>query len=389
MDLKQRVLAAYSEEEVHQLLHELGSASPLSDGKGNWIYQTVCHNPMGGGKHKLYYYPESRSFYCYSECGAISLFQLVMNTLGFSFKDALYFLAKRVGMSPHEPIRGFITSEATETVDLGWVKPEVAEPVVQTLPHYDASILSLFSPYYPKSWQEEGICPLTAETFDLRFDLEQNKAIIPYRNLEGQLIGIRGRSFNPWEEAAGYKYMPVKVGDIYYKHPIQLSLYGLYEHQDAIKRYKRVVLFEGEKSVMIHHSWYGEDSVALGLGGIHLSHTQRSQLLDLGVERVVIGVDHDFLFQVAPTNPPQAKLYLQRLKRLVRQLLPYIQVEVLLDLTDRLPLKGSPVDGGKVIYEQLYQSRWLVESETFLDELEQAWGQQPPSNEGMREGEMG
>lgn len=364
--LKERVLEAYGIEQIDELMMELGSAFPLLDQHGHRIYQTICHNPSGG-KHKLYYYPDSHAFYCYSECGSMDLFQFIMTLQDWDFKTALHWLAKRVGVSMQETVRGFVQPQAVES--LGWIETEAPTPVIE-LPHYSPHVLTLFSPLYPKVWKEEGISSETAEVFDLRFDLDQNKAIIPYRDIKGDLIGIRGRSFNAWEVEAGYKYMPIKVGKQFYKHPIQLSLYGIYEHQEAIRSMKHAILFEGEKSVMIHHSWYGAKSTALGLGGIHLSQTQRHHLLALGVETVWVGLDHDFCFNaLADHSHQQVKLYLQRLSRLVKQLTPYFKVELLLDLNDTLPLKGSPVDAGKDVYEQLVQSRYFIEEAEELESL--------------------
>ena len=44
-------------------------------------YRTICH---GGNKHKLYFYKESMSFYCFSECGRIgSIVDLVKKVKEF------------------------------------------------------------------------------------------------------------------------------------------------------------------------------------------------------------------------------------------------------------------------------------------------------------------
>src|SRR5699024_5406011 len=42
------------------------------------VSSTVCHNGVGDGSHKLYYYSESYLFNCYSNCHSMDVFELVM-----------------------------------------------------------------------------------------------------------------------------------------------------------------------------------------------------------------------------------------------------------------------------------------------------------------------
>ena len=57
------------------LVNELGSTYPKTKNK-ELIFQCVCH---GSEKEKLYYYPDSQLFHCYTNCGTMSLFDLLMN----------------------------------------------------------------------------------------------------------------------------------------------------------------------------------------------------------------------------------------------------------------------------------------------------------------------
>ena len=44
--------------------------------------------------------------------------------------------------------------------------------------------------------------------------------------------------------------MPITIGDTIYKHRLQFNLYGLYQHKEAIQKYRRVVIFESELSLL-------------------------------------------------------------------------------------------------------------------------------------------
>ena len=54
--------------------------------------------------------------------------------------------------------------------------------------------------------------------------ITQNKILIPHYNLNGQLIGIRGRAFNKEELEQGRKYSPVQIGNTLYTHMILIIL---------------------------------------------------------------------------------------------------------------------------------------------------------------------
>ena len=75
---------------------DLGSEEPILDDKGNLIAQTICHH---GSKFKLYYYPDSRMFHCYTDCGdSFDIYELVIRSkrsvgITISFPQAVRYVA--------------------------------------------------------------------------------------------------------------------------------------------------------------------------------------------------------------------------------------------------------------------------------------------------------
>ena len=61
-----------TEDVIHFVVEALGSNGNLWDSYGNPIFQTVCHNPPGTGSYKLYYYTDTKTFVCYTECVKIT-----------------------------------------------------------------------------------------------------------------------------------------------------------------------------------------------------------------------------------------------------------------------------------------------------------------------------
>lgn len=373
---KEKLLELMTIEDIIDLMLSFGSNHPITDQQGNYVFNTICHNGAGQGSHKLWYYTESKSFFCFSECGAMNIIDLTMKMLNMDFKEAFLYLCQYKGVSAYQVVehRGF-GRESFENEDFDFLDRHLSTIEVQEveLEVYDKSILQLFHLMYPDTWYEEGITPQSAEKFDVRFCFNRNAAILPYYNLKGELVGIRQRNFNSEQVEAGRKYIPATIEKTTYRFPTSQLFYGLYQNQEAIRQAKEVVLIEGEKSVMLYHSYYPNRSIALALGGSSFSITQRDTLLELGVERVVICLDKDYhqdkLNDKTSEDYKAFKGMVRRLKKMVGLLAPYCQVSVILCFDDRLGYKDSPLDRGKEIYEQLFVNRVVIDEADELDEL--------------------
>lgn len=373
---KEQLLELMTIEDIIDLMLSFGSNHPITDQQGNYVFNTICHNGAGQGSHKLWYYTESKSFFCFSECGVMNIIDLTMKMLNMDFKEAFLYLCQYKGVSAYQVVehRGF-SREVFENEDFDFLDRHLSTIEVQEveLEVYDKSVLQLFHLMYPDTWYEEGITPQSAEKFDVRFCFNRNAAILPYYNLKGELVGIRQRNFNSEQVEAGRKYIPATIEKTTYRFPTSQLFYGLYQNQEAIRQAKEVVLIEGEKSVMLYHSYYPNRSIALALGGSSFSITQRDTLLELGVERVVICLDKDYhqdkLNDKTSEDYKAFKGMVRRLKKMVGLLAPYCQVSVILCFDDRLGYKDSPLDRGKEIYEQLFVNRVVIDEADELDEL--------------------
>ena len=368
---RDELLKLYSTKDVIDLMLEMGSSPPLYDNQGNLIFTTVCH---GGDNHKLYYYPNTQWLMCYSNCGSLSLYDVVANHYGIDFKEAYRMLAQRKGVNLNQRKVG-LTRERMEFDDLDFLKKHLYKPKkrnIESLPTYNENVLNIFEPMYPLDWYDEGISPEIAEYFDIRFWLGKNKAIIPHRDINGGLVGIRARSYNQWEVDSGRKYMPISVQGTTYRYPMHFNLYGIYENKENIKRIKKVIIFEAEKSVMLYGSMLGqENNIALALGGMNLSLYQRDLLLNLGIEEIVFCLDKEYSEEMYENKDSkeykQMIRYFKKLQKMTSYFINYCSVSVVMCFDDRMNLKDSPIDNGKETFEELLDERYLIED---LDEFE-------------------
>ena len=53
------------------------------------IFPTICHN---GSSNKLYYYKESKTFHCFTNCGNMSIFDITMKIKQCEVKDAFKYV---------------------------------------------------------------------------------------------------------------------------------------------------------------------------------------------------------------------------------------------------------------------------------------------------------
>ena len=69
------VLSVVTEDAIIDIMAENGSPvygeGETSDGQKYLIFRTICHH---GDSHKLYYYVETKTFHCYTNCGTMSVF---------------------------------------------------------------------------------------------------------------------------------------------------------------------------------------------------------------------------------------------------------------------------------------------------------------------------
>ena len=189
--------------------------------------------------------------------------------------------------------------------------------------------------------------------------MANQKIIIPHYDMDGNLVGIRGRSYNIDDLIDGRKYMPAYLEKQCFKHPLGSCLYGLHENLAAIKKHKKIMLVESEKSVMQCYGYYGENCFVAATCGSSISPVQIDLLLKLGVEEVILAYDRE-----NDTNPEseQTREYEQKLLKVVLPLTKYMNVYIVMDYEGLLPPKGSPSDMGQETLEKLMKKKIYIPS---------------------------
>lgn len=351
------VIEALTIDDVERFLKSLGVERIERKGDEILILPTICHNPLHSASNmKLYWYQNYKLFHCYTECADnMSIFDLYRKFMKINFREVgqaeaeLY--VKRIVILNHDisPDNSLITNNHL-LIDRSKYLNKNQFP---KNPIYSKYILDRFMKYHHPSWLKDGISNYAMDKFNIRFFIQQNKIIIPHYDINGNLIGIRARALNEEDIAEGRKYMPISLYNKTYNHPTGQNLYGIYENREALKLFRRAVIVEGEKSVMLGYDYYGEDSVIVACCGHNISIYQINLLHSLGVSEITIAFDKEY----DNVKDADAKKDQEHILKICNKYKHLMNFSYIWDVKNRLKRKQSPVDCGKKVWEELYKER--------------------------------
>lgn len=373
---RDELLQEITTEDIKQLMKQLGSSEPIPDHQGHLYFQTICHC---GDKHKLMYYPDSKNFMCYTNCGSMSLYDLISQINNVDFKTAFKYIADFKGVDLHNKRAvGLQNRNVCEDMEIlhKHLSSDIPKQQLNDLAHFDKNVLHIFSSYYPDTWANEGINEDIAKYFGIGFYFNQFKCTIPHYDKYGGLVGIRGRNFLQREIDQGRKYIPMTIQGLTYRYPTAMNLYGLYQNQNNIKKAHKVILFESEKSVLKYASIYGQNNnITLATMSMNLTKQQRLLLMELDIDEVIIAWDKQYKLEYLTPEYKHTReyrefvQYVHKLQKAVGLLMHYFNVSIMLCWDQRLQYKDAPIDQGRIIFEELLDERYLIENIEELEEL--------------------
>lgn len=346
-----------TEENIRTLLTEHMGATIFYEDENQWITNSICHH---GKRPKLYFYKDSKSFHCYTECGQLDIIGVVMGYKDYSqeeFQKAINWICIKLNIDNCE--YGFGKQEQISDWDFirKYKKSLKREIKNKPLIPYDKSILNIFQKLYTQQWIKEGISIKTMEKYNIMYSTWQQKIIIPHFDINNQLIGVRGRSLVDEDIELFGKYTPFKIGRRFYNHSLGQNLFGLNHNIKVIQSKRKIMLVEAEKSVFQTDTMFGEDSFAVALCGSNLTDYQKGIILMLGVREVIVALDK----QYETLDSDECKEWAKHIKeKIIDKLSAYVIVTVIWDVCDLLDYKDSPTDKGKDVLLQLMDHKIYV-----------------------------
>lgn len=350
-ELKKRL----KEDDIRKLLIGMGATFYYED-DDIWITDTICHH---GTKPKLYFYKDSMSFHCYTECGQMDIIGVVMGYKDYAqedFQKAINWICKKLNIDNCK--YGFGKQEQISDWEfIRKYKRNKKETKEKSLIPYNKSILNIFQKFYSKQWIDEGISIKSMKKYNILYSTWQQKIIIPHYDMNNRLVGVRARSMLDEDIKIYGKYSPFKVGNKFYNHSLGMNLFGLNYNINAIQKKRKIMLVEAEKSVLQTDTMFGEDNFTVALCGSNLTDYQKGIILMLGVREVIIALDK----QYQTLDSEECKKWAKHIKdKIIDKLSPFFVVSVLWDTNDLLKYKDSPTDRGKETLLQLMDNKIYV-----------------------------
>lgn len=351
-----------TEEMIKDILIQY-DVEPFNETENYIVFPTCCHN-INDGSPKLYYYKDSRLFHCFTQCGdTFDIFTLLQRMWKLRGKD----ITLRQAIEECNLDASVIGDQNFDT-DLSCIEEIRRMQVINNnggLPdveqikfkEYDKKILYKYGFDYIglMPWIQEGISVEALQRFNIKYDSYNNAIVIPNFDYSGKLIGIRER-FLREEDIIKGKYRPLCLNGEFYNHPTGRTFYGIFENHAIIEKSRTAIIFEGEKSVLLYGSIYGNDkNIALATLGQNITNDHIQYLNKMNVRRVILAYDTDYEDNKELLEKEQK--YIAKAKILS----PYFNVSVIMDYDMILPYKSSPIDGGKEIFEKLLTERRFIQ----------------------------
>ena len=340
------IIEQLNTQKVINLMETLG-ATDYIEKPGYVIFPTICHNEDSEeASMKLYYYENTHIFMCYTEEGAMSIFQFLKNyyearSYDYDWYEDIYKVI--LDCSNYRQLEGF-TPQKYKSIRSNYTARDQVR-----LPTYPNGIIDCFTKFYPPEWLNDGITKQSMDKFNIRYSVPQNKIIIPHYNVNGELIGIRGRALNEWEIENVGKYMPVQIEGKWYSHPLSLNLYGLNWTKDNIKRIGVCFLCESEKAVLQMDGWDFANCAVAVCGSQFNKHALKLLLTETHPKEIVICFDKE--------EKPGSEDYFNKLWLIGKKYQNYCDFSFIYDRENLLCLKDSPTDKGSEIFWKLYNKR--------------------------------
>ena len=379
---KKAISDSLTKEDIKKIVMSLGSGEPKTDREGNMIFQTICHNlPDENNSYKLYYYHEpnelkgykGRTFHCYSGCsesfGIIELYIRAKRVQGkvMTWYKALYQIAQMTG----HLIEGDKTIiDETEESDVTWIKNiskylNKKEYPVPVLSEINSNVLEIFDYRPHEIWLNDNISREALGRFGIGYWGEHDAITIPHYDINDRLIGLRLRYLDKKDIETIGKYVPAVIQGKTLSHALGNNLYGLNVVQENVRKMRKVMLVEGEKSCLQAYSYFGEDSFVVACCGSNITKTQIKILQKLEVGEIIIAFDKEY----HDPHSFEAEAYYQKLLKKIEPYVLQFKISLVLDTEDKLEYKDSPTDKGKEVLLELLENKITITMDDIIEKF--------------------
>lgn len=288
--LKQQIID--NEELIELILNDSGFTD--INGEFNQGNEYRCSWEEGGNPTSVRVNKSTLSSDCFSKGIKGDIITLVSEKSNLSFTKTIDRLSRLINFEDINeditlPFDGFF-NEILNRVDDNF----------DDLKTLDESILDNYLILPSERFLKDGISYEVQQKYKVGYDVTTGRIIVPWRNLEGKLVGIMGRLNKGEIEEYENKYLPI------ISFPKSKTIFGFSENYRSIQEQGLVIIVEPEKGVMKLESM--GVNVGLGLGGSSLSTFQANNIKSLFPKRIIVGLDEGLSEEVSRNMAKQLKI---------------------------------------------------------------------------------
>ena len=343
---------------IMAFLEEL-SALPKFSNKNVIISRTICHD---GSSHKLYYYCDTYTFHCYTNCGTFDIFELVQKVYNIDFYQSIYYVLNKFNINYKCEEKDFLYDELRKIENSYFLQHKnLRDKQVNiqniSLKRFDTDILQRFMYPIIAPWEREGITREVMNMAHIGYFPGGGQITIPHYDKDGFLVGIRGRQLGKQEAEIFGKYRPLYINGQMYNHPLGFNLYNLNNSKENIKKLGKAIVFEGEKSCLLYASYFGtSNDISVATCGSSLSDYQVQLLMESGAKEICVAFDRQF----KEIGDDEFKKLTKNLTNLNMKYKNIVNISFIFDKKKITNYKDAPIDQGPNIFMQLYQERIIL-----------------------------
>ena len=330
-------------EDITTILEELGMDNIAYNQRRHEIR---CSREPGRNPSSVSINTENLFYKCFSTGNKGSIVALVMDRNHLSFREALEWIGRKLGLEDGGydncavtlPFGGFYRHIMKEKCS-----PEASLPILseETLDGYGGVRTNML-------FYKDGIDFESQVKFNLGYDAESGRIMIPQRDIYGNLIGIMGR-MNSTTCDYSERWLPIL------SCPRSLTLFGYSENIRSIEQGGGCVIVESEKSVMQMDTMGFKFGLATCTNMISDIQAKILKSNSASLDKIIIafdeGLDESILRDAANKLVMQNNIYKYK-------------VGYIFDREHELMPKGSkcsPTDLGKETFAKLLKNKvvWL------------------------------
>lgn len=283
--------------------------------------------------------PAKNSYYCFS-CGKSGgIIGYLMDYEGMNFEDAVKKAANLANLDMSKMCRSQTMSF------LKRIRQALSNKQKPVFKHtiLNNSEIEKYNTEKVQEWLDEGIEQEVMDLFGVRVDNWNNRIVYPVYDIAGNLINVKARTRYP-----NYKQLRIPKYINYFQIGVMDYFQGLNITLPYIKEKNEIIIFESVKSVMKAYGWGYKNCVSAE------KHTLTDEQILLLVKlrvNVVFAYDADINYW-----QPDVRRDIEKLKR-VTNVHVVEDTNLLLGGADS---KNAPVDLGKEVWDELYESKRKV-----------------------------